>query len=101
VRLAAPAVLTFADLDTTHFKGNAPGAARLLGSSDEQEWFELLPRTPLRPDTRHRFPLTTDRPATHARLDIYPDGGMARLRLLGRPDREVLQEKFRHHVEPR
>jgi allantoicase len=101
VRLAAPTVLTFADLDTTHFKGNAPGAARLLGSADEREWFELLPRTPLRPDTRHRFPLTTDRPSTHARLDIYPDGGMARLRLLGRPDREALQEKFRRHVEPR
>jgi allantoicase len=100
VRLAAPAVLTFADLDTSHFKGNAPGAAGLLGSTDQREWFELLPRTLLSPDTRHRFPLATDRPATHVRLDIYPDGGMARLRLLGRPDREVLIENFRRHVDP-
>jgi allantoicase len=101
VRLAAPTVLTFADLDTSHFKGNAPGAARLLGSADRRDWFELLPRTPLHPDTRHRFPLAVDRPARHVRLDIYPDGGMARLRLLGRPDREVLDENFRRHVEPR
>jgi allantoicase len=101
VRLAAPAVLTFADLDTSHFKGNAPGSARLLGTVDQRDWFEILPRTALRPDTRHRFPLTADRPATHVRLDIYPDGGMARLRLLGRPDRDVLEENFRRHVEPR
>jgi len=101
VRLGAPAVLTFADLDTTHFKGNAPGAARLLGSVDRRDWFELLPRTPLHPDTRHRFPLPAERPADHVRLDIYPDGGMARLRLLGRPDRRVLEERFRRHVEAR
>lgn len=98
VRLAAPSVLTFADLDTSHFKGNAPGTARLRGTLDQQEWFDLLPETPLRPDTRHRFPIVTDRPAAHVRLDIYPDGGMARLRLLGRPDREVLAENFRRHA---
>jgi allantoicase len=101
VRLAAPSELTFADLDTSHFKGNAPGQARLLGSTGERDWFELLPRTPLRPDTRHRFPLAPGREVTHVRLDIYPDGGMARLRLLGRPDRESLRENFRRHVEPR
>lgn len=101
VRLAAPAVLTFADLDTSHFKGNAPGAAGLLGAAGGGDWFELLPRTPLTPDTRHRFPLTASSPADRVRLDIYPDGGMARLRLLGHPDRDVLVENFRRHVEPR
>ncbi len=100
VALAAPSVLTFADLDTSHFKGNVPGTARLRGSADQQEWFDLLPETPLRPDTRHRFPIVTDRVAGHVRLDIYPDGGMARLRLLGRPDRRILEENFRRHVEP-
>ena len=43
---------------------------------------DLLPRTRLQPDTRHRFRVET-RPATHVRLDIYPDGGIARLRLFG------------------
>jgi allantoicase len=95
VGLAAPSVLTFADLDTTHFKGNAPGEARLLGSAGGDDWFELLPRTPLRPDTRHRFPLAESREVSQVRLDIYPDGGMARLRLIGRPDRSVLEERLR------
>lgn len=48
------------------------------------EWFELLGRTELQPDTRHRFLIDSDRAVTEARLDIYPDGGMARLRLFGR-----------------
>jgi len=50
---------------------------------DTAEWFDLLPRTPLQPDTRHRFRLTPSRLVTHVRLEIHPDGGMARLRLFG------------------
>jgi allantoicase len=93
VRLAVPALVELADLDTSHFKGNAPGRASLRGidtrvaSLDRPaDWFDLLPPTPLRPDTPHRFPLSGDRAATHVRMDIFPDGGMARLRLHGRPD---------------
>ena len=58
-----------------------PLASRAAGAGD---WFEILPRTRLQPDTRHRFRLDAPRPATHVRLDIYPDGGVARLRLTGR-----------------
>jgi allantoicase len=97
VRLAAPGVVRLAELDTTHFKGNAPGAASLRGLDsrgsdvdDPAAWFELLPRTDLRPDTRHRFVVEDAPPATHVRLDAYPDGGMARLRLHGRLDTGVL-----------
>jgi allantoicase len=51
------------------------------------EWRELLPRTPLQPDTRHTFEdeLRGIGAITHARLNIFPDGGVARLRLFGRP----------------
>jgi allantoicase len=42
---------------------------------------ELLPRTRLQPDTRHRFRIDGDAEVAGVRLDIYPDGGMARLRL--------------------
>jgi allantoicase len=99
VKLAAPTELTFADLDTSHFKGNAPGSARLRGSDGGDEWFDILPTTALQPDTRHRFPVSPGRLATHVRLDIFPDGGMARLRLLGRPSREFLEQNFRRHTE--
>lgn len=84
VHLASQGVLTAAELDTSYFIGNAPGQARLSGRDGDGEWFELLPLTELRPDTRHRFLIDDDRPVTAARLDIHPDGGMARLRLFGR-----------------
>jgi allantoicase len=90
LRLAAPGRIRLAELDTSHFKGNAPGAASLRGADgraveldDPAGWFEILPRTRLQPDTRHRFPVDAARTATHVRLDAFPDGGMARLRLYG------------------
>jgi allantoicase len=91
VRLAAAGEVRLAELDTSHFKGNAPGAATLTGIDarttdleDIDAWFPLLPMTRLQPDTRHRFPIDAERVATHVRLDVFPDGGMARLRLYGR-----------------
>lgn len=84
VHLASQGVLTAAELDTSYFIGNAPGSARLLGRDGDGDWFELLGNTDLQPDTRHRILIHSDRPVTDARLDIYPDGGMARLRLFGR-----------------
>lgn len=82
VRLAGAGVVRLAELDTSHFKGNAPGWAALTGLAGE-EWVELLPKTRLQPDTRHRFPLAAGPPVTQVRMDVYPDGGMARLRLHG------------------
>jgi allantoicase len=91
MHLASQGVLTFAELDTSYFIGNAPGSARLSGRDGDGEWFELLPRTELQPDTRHRFLIDDDRRVTEARLDIHPDGGMARLRLFGKLTPEGLQ----------
>jgi allantoicase len=83
LRLAGRGVIRMAELDTSYFIGNSPGAARLSGRTDDGEWVELLSRTELLPDTRHRFALGVDPVVSEARLDIYPDGGMARLRLHG------------------
>jgi allantoicase len=83
VALVAEAELAVAELDTSWFLHNAPGWAQLRGRRGDGEWIELVPRTPLRPDTRHRFRLTGE-PVTHVRMDVFPDGGMARLRLHGR-----------------
>ncbi|MFD4644008.1 allantoicase [Lentzea sp. NPDC058436] len=92
LRLAAPGVVRLVELDTSHFKGNAPGWASVRGCderTDPDAWFDLLPRTRLQPDTRHRF-LVPETEATAVRLDIYPDGGMARLRILGTPTSDGL-----------
>jgi allantoicase len=91
VRLATRGRIQRIEVDTSHFKGNAPGACSLevcvssAGIPEEREaWHELLPRTPLQPDARHTFePKASAVEATHARLNIFPDGGVARLRLFG------------------
>ena len=99
IRLGAPGTIQRIEVDTRHFKGNAPAAcslaladvenetALLEGLDDEGLWGELLPRTPLQPHARHRFETELIAPAraTHARFNIYPDGGVGRLRLYGRP----------------
>ena len=89
VRLAAAGAVRLAEIDTLHYKGNAPGAASLSGIDarrasldDPGAWSVMLPRTRLQPDTAHRFRVEGSE-ATHVRLDIFPDGGVARLRLFG------------------
>ena len=96
VRLAARGAINRVEVDTDHYKGNAPESCRLevcdaAGASPESltgnapGWTEILPRAPLQPHARHRFDgLSASLVATHARLSIYPDGGIARLRLFGR-----------------
>lgn len=91
IRLARRGVIERIELDTDHFKGNAPGSAALescdAGGSfdaDSTKWEELLPQTPLDADAQHRWDEFPARAATHVRLNIYPDGGVARLRLFGR-----------------
>ena len=84
VRLACAGSVEVVELDTSHFVGNAPGWAALGGDGGD-----LLPRTALQPDTRHRFAVPGGPVTSQVRLDIYPDGGMARLRVLGRPTVEA------------
>jgi allantoicase len=92
VRLATRGVVRVVELDTTWFLGNAPGAAQISAYDGEAEprpdatWTSLLERTTMQPDTPHRIVLPEPAaPATYVRLDVYPDGGMARLRLWGSP----------------
>jgi allantoicase len=84
ISLACEGVVTLAELDTSYFLGNAPGTAALTGIGGDGE-VQLLPRTRLQPDTRHRFVLDGAPGVHRVRLDVHPDGGMARLRLWGRP----------------
>lgn len=93
VRLGAPGTITRAEIDTRHFKGNAPGACDLEASCDTGDptadgvsWQPLLARRPLQPDARHVIEdgLIQIAGIRHVRFNIYPDGGVARLRLFGR-----------------
>jgi allantoicase len=93
VRLAARGTVERIEVDTDHFKGNAPESCSVdvcdaqdltpeQLSGGDAGWTTLLPRTQLQADAQHRFDVSGG-PASHARLAIYPDGGIARLRLFG------------------
>jgi allantoicase len=103
VRLAGQAVVSLVEVDTSGYIGNAPGLAEVRGYAaggagtetagavgpdddrgwdDPSSWAPLLPRTPLRPDTPHRFRVSAAA-CELVRLDVLPDGGVARLRLYG------------------
>jgi allantoicase len=83
VRLAAPGLVRRVEIDTSCFVGNAPGEAALTGTAEDGTPVTLVPRTRLQPDTRHHFRVRSDAPVTHVRLDVFPDGGLARLRVHG------------------
>lgn len=95
VRLGEPGTIEWAELDTDHYKGNAPDSCMLEccvlpGATAEAladpalPWTELVSQVKMQPHSRHRFTAAPGRAATHVRLNIYPDGGIARLRLFGR-----------------
>ncbi|GAA3177243.1 allantoicase [Blastococcus jejuensis] len=84
IGLACEGVVALAELDTSYFLHNAPATAAVTGLGPDGE-VPLLPRTRLQPDTRHRFVLDGAPAVDRVRLDVHPDGGMARLRLWGRP----------------
>jgi allantoicase len=94
VRLGAPGIIARVEIDTNHYKGNYPESASLeaclasgasIESLQSQEWWEVLPRTKLRPHYRHFFSneIRSRRLASHVRLNIFPDGGISRLRVHG------------------
>ena len=94
VQLACAGTVELAELDTSYFVGNAPGWASLRGDRGD-----LLPATRLQPDTRHRFAIPGAPVTEQVRLDVYPDGGMARLRVYGAPTPaawESLAGRFLH-----
>jgi allantoicase len=97
LRLGTRGAIETIEVDTTHFKGNfpesctleacdAPAVSSREAPGEGASWWEVLPRTPLQAHRRHRFRTATPRrAATHVRFNIFPDGGVGRLRLLGRP----------------
>jgi allantoicase len=113
IRLALEGVISRVELDTAHFKGNYPDSCSMEAAVVEEvagtvsadltstvigQWRPLLARTPLQADRLHTFEseLSPGVTATHVRLNIFPDGGVSRLRIFGDPttqgrQRAVLQ----------
>ncbi len=86
-------------VDTAFFKGNYPDrcsiqaarvAAGTVGSivTQSQFWQELLPSQKLAMDKTHQYSglLQALGPVSHVRVNIFPDGGLSRVRILGKID---------------
>jgi allantoicase len=104
VGFAAPSVVSLVEVDTSGYIGNSPGAASVRAHAsgaweDDSSWAPLLPRTPLLPDTPHRFRVAPPAACDLVRLDVFPDGGVARLRLHGSLTPEGLAEVRRRWAE--
>jgi allantoicase len=97
VKLGMPGTIQRVDVDTAHFKGNFPdscsievyeaeGAGAEIPRLGDASWRQLLARVPLKANRSHTFrrQLHDVGAATHVRLNIYPDGGIARFRVFGR-----------------
>jgi len=97
VQLAVPCTLALLDIDTRHFTGNYPPFASLegclvIGKPDgTTQWTELLSRAPLQGNEHNWFEVQSGGVWSHLRLNIYPDGGIARLRCYGSVYREWTQ----------
>lgn len=96
IQLGCPGLIEAAHVDTAHFKGNFPAACSLQAaymppSTDEalitqsMFWPEIMPQQPLSMDAEHQFSVAGLEAVTHVRFNIFPDGGVSRLRLMGRP----------------
>jgi allantoicase len=95
IRLGLSGVIHGFVVDTAHFKGNYPKACAIDGASiaghpdvaellsPDVRWTEILPRSDLQGDTKNRFDVTVRERFTHLRFRIFPDGGVARLRVHG------------------
>jgi allantoicase len=93
VRLGMPGVIRGIVVDTAYFRGNFPESCAIYAATIDDAldlpalanatWTEVLPRSPLAGDSKNEFAIADRHRYTHVRLDIYPDGGVARLRVHG------------------
>lgn len=112
IQLAFPGRLHGLDIDTSHFTGNYPPAASVqacyspTSPVDSASWTEIMAVRPLTGNSHHFVELAQDdRVWTHLRLNIYPDGGVARFRAYGqavvdwsRQDAHALHEVSALHL---
>jgi allantoicase len=93
IQLGLRGIVRQVDIDTNHFLGNHPPFASVdavcltngfdPAAAGQVAWAEILPKSPLEPGSQNLFAIASDGTWTHLRLNIFPDGGVARLRVYG------------------
>jgi allantoicase len=96
-RLGLPGAVELVEVDTRHFKGNAPGWVSIHLSDDGDNWQEVVTSAEVKPHVVSTVRLEEPVPARFLRLDIHPDGGVARFRVRGRPNQaEAARHRMRY-----
>ena len=104
IRLATSGIIRGVDIDTNHFLGNHPPFASIeacnaKGKNDEEitsadtQWTEILGKSPLHPGSQNFYEIKSAESFTHLRLHIYPDGGVARLKVYGEVSKDWSEVK--------
>jgi len=94
VKLGKPGKIFNADLDTTHFSGNQPTHASIEACfsrnkpNKKTKWITILNKKKLGPNKNHNFTTKNKSIFNYVKLNIFPDGGIARIRLFGKIDME-------------
>ena len=89
IKLGKPGKIFNVDIDTTHFSGNQPTYTSLEAChskkkpNKQSKWITILNKKKLGPNKNHNFKIKNKSIFTHVKLNIYPDGGVARLRIYG------------------
>ena len=95
IRLGLPGIIRGVMVDTSYFRGNYPEHCSLEAcafegqpaaedlTNESVQWIPILPQLPLAGDTQNPFSIKSEDRLTHLRFKIYPDGGVARLRVYG------------------
>jgi allantoicase len=103
IELGAAGTVVGFDVDTAHFNGNQPQFVSIEGLHAPRgsalqtvlnmEWTELLAQAPVRPASQNLFGAVAAGPVNFVRLNIFPDGGVARLRVFGKVSSDWHQEE--------
>ena len=89
IKLGSPGIISEINVDTSFFTGNFPPFASIEGLYSEQkpskdsDWIEILSKTSLKGDSSNKFKIESKTKINYIKLQIFPDGGVARLRLFG------------------
>ena len=89
IKLGKPGTIKKVDVDTSHFNGNQPSMVSIEGANsnsnkiNQLKWQPLLSKKKTKANSHHYFTVNSDKVFTHIKFNIFPDGGVARLRLYG------------------
>ena len=90
LKFGKPGKIYKIDIDTSYFSGNQPTKVSLEACSSKKKlpnknskWIKILKKKPTKANSHHFFNIKNKSIFTHIKLNIYPDGGIARIRIYG------------------